>query len=232
MLFLLFAIAVIAWSVAAFLGKAKWMSWIVLVAAIASMWSDLRAIHFARSAAKSDLEIRIIRRGDWWQLNYSRSGVSFTTANELHLPAHTRFKLSWSDARPLWFSKHGARLISIWPPMWRRLPIITQSSRDFDRWFANEARPAHANGDHFRDAGCAYCHVIRGVVNEPSTIAPDLTHFASRATIAALQVPNRRGPLMGWIAHSRGLKSGSEMPDNALPGDELQTIAGFLESLR
>jgi cytochrome c oxidase subunit 2 len=265
--FVVYSVAVIAWSLSVLRwsisirrGRGRmtmwWLSWAVLLAASGSIASDLRSIELARSASISDLEVRIVRRGAWWQLDYSRQGVELRTANELHVPAGVRLTLGWSGVQPAWTdnglcfpgsdgeyvlvagapSVRELRFAGIWPPAWRRLPMVVQSREQFDRWFAAEAQPARnhpdSQGSLFRNSGCAYCHVIRGLVNEPWMAAPDLTHFASRATIAASGLPNRRGPLSGWVVHSRGLKPDSEMPDNALAPDDLRAVVALLESLR
>ena len=209
-----------------------------------------------RSARASDLQIRIIRQGTWWRLDYSRGGVAFTTANEIHVPAGVSVTMTWTGAPPPWIgsatclplphdqcafvadapSTNNIRFIGLWPPMWRSVRLIVQPRDQFDRWFSNEAQPARiaraGDGVLFRNAGCAYCHVIRGVVDEPSLLAPDLTHFAMRTTIAASNLPNHRGPLTAWIVNPKSLKRGAEMPDNPLAADDLRTIVTLLESLR
>src|ERR1043165_3705893 len=74
-----------------------------LIAAIVSTIFDLRSMYAASRARSSDLEVRILSRGDWWQLGYVRDGVAFTTANELHVPAGERVVVASSGA-PLWMS--------------------------------------------------------------------------------------------------------------------------------
>jgi cytochrome c oxidase subunit 2 len=240
--FIVFAIAVIAWSLAVLrwaisLRRARgrramvMTSCAVVVVGAASIALDVHAMWIVRSAPSSDLEIRILQHGDWWQLEYSRNRVRVTTANEMHLPAGERFTLNHSVV----VATGASNLLGSSDRNVRNTPpIIVQSREDFDRWFANEARPANvslAAASRFREDGCAYCHVIRGVVNETWRVAPDLTHFASRATIAASGLPNRRGQLTGWVVHSRGVKPKSEMPDNAMRPDELHAVVALLESL-
>lgn len=265
-MFVVFSTAVIAWSLAVF----RWaisihrgrgrrlmqlLSYAAIAAGVASIASDVHSIRIGRSSRPSDLLVRVIRRGAWWQLDYSRQGVSFTTANELNVPAGVRLTMVWSGAPPPWIedalclpqtghrcvfvapapSVGDARFVSLWPPMWRELRIVVTSRDQFDRWFSNQAKPARTSRETeaslFRNAGCAYCHVIRGIANEPWHLAPDLTHFASRTTIAAMKLPNRRGPLTAWIVHSRGLDPESEMPDNRLAPDDLRAVVALLESL-
>ena len=83
----------------------------------------------------------------------------------------------------------------------------------------------------FLDRGCAQCHTIRGT-GASGTLGPDLTHLASRPTLAAGTLPNNRGNLAGWIIDPNSLKPGAMMPINRLPPDELQALLGYLETLQ
>ncbi len=74
--------------------------------------------------------------------------------------------------------------------------------------------------------------MIRGVAEEASVRAPDLTHFGSRSTIASAALPNKPAVVAGWIADPRHLKRHTVMPPNPLEPAVLHRIAGYLESLR
>jgi cytochrome c oxidase subunit 2 len=63
-------------------------------------------------------------------------------------------------------------------------------------------------------------------------VGPDLTHLASRQTIAAGTLPNTRGNLAGWIADPQTIKPGTLMPRVPLPPTELQVLVTYLQSLR
>ena len=78
---------------------------------------------------------------------------------------------------------------------------------------------------------CPLCHTIQGTPANGKT-APDLTHFASRRSIAAGTVPNRRGFLGGWILDAQHIKPGSQMPSMTLEQGELEPLIDYLESLR
>jgi cytochrome c oxidase subunit 2 len=75
------------------------------------------------------------------------------------------------------------------------------------------------------------CHSVRGTP-AGSRIGPDLTHFASRRTIAAGTLPNTRGHLAGWILDPQRIKPGSRMPPNQLSPDDLHALLAYLETLR
>ena len=66
----------------------------------------------------------------------------------------------------------------------------------------------------------------------PTRRSSDLTHIASRSTIAAGSVPNTRGYLAGWIADPQHIKPGNRMPSVGLRDEELQTVVAYLETLK
>jgi cytochrome c oxidase subunit 2 len=83
----------------------------------------------------------------------------------------------------------------------------------------------------FMTGACVGCHTIAGT---PATgrVGPNLTHLASRTTIGAVTIPNRRGYLAGWILDPQHLKPGNHMPGINLTGPELQSLLDYLESLK
>jgi cytochrome c oxidase subunit II len=117
--------------------------------------------------------------------------------------------------------------------------IVADPPEKFDRWYESQllpaAEPATASETRGREvffsSPCMFCHSIRGT---PAfgTEAPDLTHVASRPTLAAGSVANNRGNLAGWIADPQGIKPGSHMPPMAMPGDDLLALTDYLESLK
>jgi cytochrome c oxidase subunit 2 len=80
-------------------------------------------------------------------------------------------------------------------------------------------------------APCALCHNIQGT-QASGRLGPDLTHLASRRTLAAAALPNTRGNLGGWIVDPQTLKPGCQMPANDLSAGDLQAVLDYLESLR
>ena len=86
--------------------------------------------------------------------------------------------------------------------------------------------------DVFLRSGCAVCHAIRGTPAAVADLGPDLTHLASRRTLAALAMPNNRGHLGGWIADPQAIKPGNLMPVVPLPAADLQALLHYLEGLR
>ena len=110
---------------------------------------------------------------------------------------------------------------------------------EYARWVDASRMPSKAPStpkqrkgqEVFMNSPCPLCHTIQGTPASGKT-APDLTHFASRRSIAAGTVPNRRGFLGGWILDAQHVKPGSQMPSMTLEQGELEPLIDYLESLR
>lgn len=119
------------------------------------------------------------------------------------------------------------------------LLVIVHERDEFEQWLAAQrlpgAEPVTAAQEKGREVfltrQCAVCHTIRGT-GAFGRVAPDLTHLASRRTLAAATIPNTRGHLAGWIADPQAIKPGNLMPPSGLPSDELTALVAYLESLR
>ncbi|ESY64398.1 cytochrome c oxidase subunit II [Mesorhizobium sp. B283B1A] len=117
--------------------------------------------------------------------------------------------------------------------------IIAETREKFDAWWNDQLQPAAAPTDAEAKAGqdlflrrpCVMCHRIGGTP-AGGTVAPDLTHIASRQTLAAGTLTMSRGNLAAWIADPQGVKPGSHMPVVDLSGDELNAIVAYLEGLK
>jgi cytochrome c oxidase subunit II len=110
----------------------------------------------------------------------------------------------------------------------------------FAQWLATESRPARkpsgaqarAGLADFLHGACASCHDIRGT-SASSDVGPDLTHVASRATLAALTIPNDPSYLHDWIRNAQHFKPGNQMPSfEGLPEQEVRALVAYLEGLR
>jgi cytochrome c oxidase subunit 2 len=120
------------------------------------------------------------------------------------------------------------------------ITVIAEDSASFAAWEQRERLDAVAPAESLAVAGerlfttsaCSACHTVRGVT--PAREAgPDLTHVASRLTIAAGTLPMSLGALEGWIANPQALKPGALMPRlDAHTGPELRALASYVASLR
>ena len=117
--------------------------------------------------------------------------------------------------------------------------IVAEPPERFAAWYEAQLRSAPAPADTlqqkgqqvFLSKGCALCHTIRGTP-AGSRVGPDLTHLASRRTIAAGTLPNTRGHLAGWVSDPQKIKPGVKMPPNQLASDELHALLDYLQSLK
>ena len=115
------------------------------------------------------------------------------------------------------------------------LLVFVDPPDEFRRWLAGQEKPAAGAGGRGVEAfdlyGCSGCHTIRGTAAR-GRIGPDLTHLASRTTLAAASIPNRRGYLAGWILDPQHVKPGNRMPGSDVNGPDLQVLLDYLGSLR
>ncbi|HKQ26986.1 MAG TPA: cytochrome c oxidase subunit II [Burkholderiales bacterium] len=117
--------------------------------------------------------------------------------------------------------------------------VFAEPAEQYEAWAAQQRKPAPEPADPaqkrgrevFEQGTCAMCHAIQGT-QANARRAPDLTHLASRSTLAAGTVPNTRGHLAGWIIDPHSIKPGVNMPSNALAPDDLQALLAFLGSLK
>jgi cytochrome c oxidase subunit 2 len=116
--------------------------------------------------------------------------------------------------------------------------VKVETPEAFAAWLAGQARPAATPIDPtlirgmqvVTGAACGLCHAVRGT-SAKATPGPDLTHVASRRSIAAGTLPFSRGALQGWIAQPQALKPGTAMPAVRLSPSDADAVARYLESL-
>jgi len=116
--------------------------------------------------------------------------------------------------------------------------VVAEPAAQYDAWAARQresrrVRDPRLAGDEatFLASGCPLCHAVRGTPAR-GELGPDLTHLASRLTLAAGTLPNSTGHLYGWIANPQAIKPGSKMPAVPMTAPELHAIARYLASLQ
>jgi cytochrome c oxidase subunit II len=120
-----------------------------------------------------------------------------------------------------------------------RLAFIVQSPDEFSAWTSAARTNAPPPKTDLQKQGlqvflgrtCSSCHAIQGTVSA-SHLGPDLTHIASRATLAAGSLPNSMGHMGGWIIDPQGIKPGVHMPQQQFSPQDLQALLEYLESLK
>jgi cytochrome c oxidase subunit 2 len=121
---------------------------------------------------------------------------------------------------------------------WMRIRVIAQSEADFQTWEAAQAKPpatpatpaAIRGADFFRTSSCSTCHAVRGISD--TRIGPDLTHIASRETLAAGRLDNNAVNLEEWLHDPERYKPGSNMPNASLSPGDLSDLTAYLETLQ
>ncbi len=122
---------------------------------------------------------------------------------------------------------------------WMRIRVIAQPESEFRAWEQHElAVPAEPrSGDPaegsklFQELTCADCHSITGTPAK-ADIGPDLTHVASRETLAAGRLANTPENLAKWIANPQEYKPGSHMPNFHLSAEQDHDLVAYLETLK
>lgn len=118
--------------------------------------------------------------------------------------------------------------------------VIAMQPSDFAAWLEREAAPAaepdtalRQQGRHlFLASGCGACHAVLGTPAR-GVVGPDLTHVASRRSLAAATLPMDEPSLVRWISNSHAIKPQNLMPPYHIFDDaSLAALAAYLSSLR
>lgn len=118
------------------------------------------------------------------------------------------------------------------------LIVMALPEADFEAWADAHRQPARVpdgplaqrGAEVFAGSSCVMCHTVRGT-GAWGRVAPDLTHIASRRTLAAGTLANTRGNLAAWILDPQHVKPGTFMPPTQLAADDLQALLAYLETL-
>jgi cytochrome c oxidase subunit 2 len=203
------------------------------------------------------LTVRVIGHQFWWEIRYP--SMHAVTANELHIPARTPVEVdvySRDVIHSFWVPQLNHKIDAI-PDQVNRLLIyadrpgryrgqcaeycglqhahmglyvFADTPVDFRAWLAREAKPARRDNPLFDDK-CGSCHTIRGTRAIGNT-GPDLTHLATRTSLAALTLPNSRERLRQWLRHPQQVKPGNPMPAVPLTDAQVGRLVAYLETLR
>jgi cytochrome c oxidase subunit 2 len=115
------------------------------------------------------------------------------------------------------------------------LVVVAESRARFRQWLQTQGSPASSASTPglrlFLSEGCDNCHQIRGTPAR-AHVGPDLTHVASRATLAAGTIPNDRAHLTAWLHDPQKVKPGTKMPRLPLSQRDVATLVDYLEGLK
>jgi cytochrome c oxidase subunit 2 len=115
--------------------------------------------------------------------------------------------------------------------------VYAQSPADFAVWLAHQQEPAvqdpaaAAGRAVFEKNACISCHTIAGTV-ATGRFGPDLTHVASRDTIASGAVPNTAANIRSFVDNPDHFKPGVLMPPMHLNDHDLDAVTHYLTSLK
>lgn len=122
---------------------------------------------------------------------------------------------------------------------WMRLRVIAQPPAAFAAWTQAQLQTpvtpatgeAAQGAKRFQQLTCVNCHAIAGTPAQ-ARVAPDLTHLASRQTLAAGVLENNAANLTAWLTDPQAVKPGNHMPRFGLGSDDVQALVAYLETLQ
>jgi cytochrome c oxidase subunit 2 len=215
----------------------------------------------AHASEQGAAQIRITGHQWWWQVEYlgETPDQNVVTANEIHIPAGepVDIELKSDDViHSFWVpALHGkvdlipglanhlrieANSPGVYHHAHMKITVIADAPADFNAWLAGQRRDANDPTTAIEKEGqqillsrpCGFCHTIRGTV-AGGRVGPDLTHFASRSTLAAGTLSNSDGNLEAWITHAQSIKPGAKMPNlTQFDGEQLRSITAYLDQLK
>ncbi|MDQ7028630.1 MAG: cytochrome c oxidase subunit II [Ardenticatenia bacterium] len=123
-----------------------------------------------------------------------------------------------------------------------RFKVFALPPEKFAQWAEEQQQPAvepttdlaKFGKELFFTKGCAGCHAIAGTQAQ-GRIGPDLTHFASRTTVAAV-APRTDGNVARWVYNSEAIKPGNimwqTMKNVPLSSEEVDALVAYLQGLK
>jgi cytochrome c oxidase subunit 2 len=206
-------------------------------------------------------DLLIIGHQFWWEIHYPASGVVTANEIHIPAGRPLLVRLESADVIHNFWVPQLARKIDATPghPVliwlqantpgvflgtcgefcgvehaWMRIRVAAETPGDFDAWQQAQSRtPAPPTGEDaiagerlFERLACANCHATNVAVG------PDLTHLASRETLAAGVISNTSDNLARWLANPDDFKPGSLMPDFHLNERDVRQLVAYLETLR
>ncbi|ADV82541.1 cytochrome c oxidase subunit II [Terriglobus saanensis] len=117
------------------------------------------------------------------------------------------------------------------------LRVYADTPTEFAAWTAQQKQaavqePSVAAGQAvFQRNACISCHTVKGTV-ATGRFGPDLTHVASRDTIASGAVPNTPANIRAFVGDPAHFKPGALMPPMHLNDRDLDAVTAYLATLK
>lgn len=115
--------------------------------------------------------------------------------------------------------------------------VIAEPDSAFSAWQAAQLEPPVRPKTGLQRRGlallaekaCLGCHRLGRAGRD---VGPDLTHIASRRTLAAVTLKNTPANLARWLRNPSAVKPGTIMPDFELTDPEIAALVAYLGALR
>ena len=216
----------------------------------------------APAPGSTAMTIHVIGHQWWWEVRYDGTDVVTANEIHIPVNTRVDVELSTADViHSFWIPELNRKtdmipgvanrqlLIANEPGVYRgqcsefcglqhahmAVEVIAQPRSAYDAWLRAQEKPAKPSSlpgaKLFQQQACSGCHTIRGTPAH-GDVGPDLTHFASRSTIASLTIPDTPAEVRTWIAHPQQVKPGNLMPDLELSNADWNELARYLETLR
>lgn len=212
-------------------------------------------------AADDALEVAVIGHQWWWEFVYPDLGVTTANELHVPRGRKVHLTLTSADViHSFWAPRLGGKR-DLNPGSENHITLVPDSVGDydgqcaefcgishsnmrfrvfvdepaaFDAWVAAQGPVSETDSAGFQTflvSGCAACHAIDGTPVQ-GRVAPNLTHFGSRTTLAGGMIPNTPDALAGWLRDPDSVKPGALMPDLNLSEERISTLVNFLEGLK
>lgn len=121
-----------------------------------------------------------------------------------------------------------------------RFMVYSDTPEGFDKWVNNEKADAvkpkttlEVNGKEVFMNGCNACHTVKGTMAAGS-IGPNLSHIASRKTLASAIFEKTDANLHSWLKDPQAMKQGNLMKLESmnLTDRDITSLVAYLKSLK
>ncbi len=122
-----------------------------------------------------------------------------------------------------------------------RFFVVAQQPADFQAWVQSQqppaatpaaGTPAERGANLIISGGCIACHTIQGTAAQ-GVVGPNLTHVASRSTIAGGILEFNAEDLTRWLHDPQEVKPGNHMIlPRPLTNEEISDLVAYLQTLR
>ena len=197
------------------------------------------------NAQPDDINLRIVGHQWWWEFDYQ--DLDIATANELHIPVGKTVHITLESVdviHSFWVPQLSGKtdvIPGLHNTMWlkgdqvgvydgqcaefcgmehalMRFKVFVDSQEDFDKWVANQQKPAYQPQTADEQAGykevtgaCAACHSIDPGEFPTDKVGPNLAHLFSRTTFAGGTYDLNEENLQSWLKDTQAMKPGNYM---------------------